>query len=148
MFETLLYWHWFAVALVFLIAEMIGAAGFLLWTGISAAIIGIVTWIFPTLDWRWQLVAFSAITLVVLWFWRRHLQQRLNITDQPMLNKRADGYVGRTTVLVQAIEHGRGYVSLDDSHWQVSGPDLPVGTAVKIVAAEEGMLLKVEAVDE
>ena len=145
---TFTFWHWFGVALVLLSAEMLGAAGFLLWTGMSAALIGVLLFIFPNIDTSWQLVIFSFVTIAVLYVWWRHLQQRIDTSDQPLLNQRSAQYVGRQTVLVEPLLHGRGTVRIDDSRWQVTGPELPVNTLVKVVGLQDALLLVVEPVTQ
>ena len=44
--------------------------------------------------------------------------------------------------LERAIVNGRGRVQIADAYWDVSGPELPAGAAVRIVAAH-GMTLEV-----
>src|SRR3990170_1017972 len=43
-----------------------------------------------------------------------------------------------------AIVNGQGRVQIADAYWSVTGPDLPAGTAVRVVGSE-GMTLRVEA---
>lgn len=142
------FWHWFGVALILLVAEMLGAAGFLLWTGISAALIGLLLLVFPNIDTSWQLVIFSLVTFAVLYVWWRHLQQRIDTSDQPLLNQRSAQYIGRQTVLVEPLTNGRGTVRIDDSRWQVTGPELPKGALVKVIGLEDAMLLKVVPIEQ
>jgi len=66
-------------------------------------------------------------------------------SDEPDLNQRAAQLVGRTLVLADAIEGGRGRVQVGDTLWQVEGPDLPRGTEVKVAGAK-ATLLQVERV--
>ncbi len=61
-----------------------------------------------------------------------------------MLNRRGDQMVGRTAVLSEPIQNGRGKIKIDDSMWRVEGGDLPAGTQVKITGVD-GAILKVEA---
>jgi membrane protein implicated in regulation of membrane protease activity len=46
--------------------------------------------------------------------------------------------------LQQGITDGQGRVSIDDAYWQVSGPELPAGARVRVVAVQ-GSTLVVEA---
>ena len=63
--------------------------------------------------------------------------------DQPTLNRRADSYVGRQFTLTQPVIDGVGSLHVDDSQWRISGPDLPAGSRVRVVAAD-GVTLRVE----
>ena len=53
--------------------------------------------------------------------------------------------IGETVAspLEQAIVGGRGRIKLGDAFWVVEGPELPAGTAVRVVAVN-GMVLKVQ----
>ena len=56
------------------------------------------------------------------------------------LNRRAESYVGRTFTLERPIVDGRGRLKVDDTVWQVEGPDLPVGTRVRVTGVENTLL--------
>ena len=58
---------------------------------------------------------------------------------------RGQSLIGRTATLEQPIAEGRGRIRLDDTMWSVQGPDLPVGTRVRVTASN-GRDLTVEAV--
>ena len=72
--------------------------------------------------------------------WFRVRERR---SDQPALNRRAEALVGRVVPLERAIVNGRGRVQIADAFWDVSGPDLPAGAPVRVVAAR-GMTLEVQ----
>jgi inner membrane protein len=57
-------------------------------------------------------------------------------SDQPNLNRRINDYVGKSYVLDEAIINGRGRVKIDDTLWEVTGPDLPQGAWVTIVGVD------------
>ncbi|HEX5842959.1 MAG TPA: NfeD family protein, partial [Pseudomonas sp.] len=65
-------------------------------------------------------------------------------SDQPGLNQRGSEFLGRQFVLHEAIQDGRGKIKAGDSLWLVSGPELPAGSAVKVIG-QDGVILKVEA---
>jgi membrane protein implicated in regulation of membrane protease activity len=58
------------------------------------------------------------------------------------LNRRAEQLIGGRYVLIEAIVNGRGKARVGDGQWLVSGPDLPEGSTVEVVAVE-GTTLKV-----
>ena len=63
--------------------------------------------------------------------------------EQP-LPQRARAAPGRPHLRAdEPIVNGHGQVRVDDTNWRVTGPDLPSGTRVKVVAAD-GAVLKVE----
>ena len=44
----------------------------------------------------------------------------------------------------EAIVHGYGRIRVADSSWRVRGDDCPAGAKVRVVAVEDGSLLRVE----
>lgn len=42
---------WLSLGGLLLAAELVGASGYLLWSGVAAALVGLVTWILP-LQWE------------------------------------------------------------------------------------------------
>jgi membrane protein implicated in regulation of membrane protease activity len=64
-------------------------------------------------------------------------------SDLPDLNERAQQYVGRSLVVAESIENGRGKVRVGDSVWQAEGPDVPVGSRVKVTGARGTVLVVV-----
>jgi len=65
----------------------------------------------------------------------------LSASDQPDLNRRAAQLVGRTLVVAEAIEGGRGKVRVGDTLWPAEGPDVPAGTEVRVTAARVTVLV-------
>ncbi|MDP1602290.1 MAG: NfeD family protein [Legionella sp.] len=140
----LVFWYWLALALVLIIAETLGAAGFLIALGMAAASIGILTWIFA-ITWQWQLICFSLFSVFFAVAWWQFLKKR-TLATPTLINRPFESMLGRTAVLVEAIENGRGKIRVNDAHWFVTGPELPVGSKVKIIGIAEGTLLVVEPV--
>lgn len=136
-------WHWWVLAALLMILEIITPGVFLLWLGVAGVIVGGVLWFWPDIGWEWQLLSFAILSILSIVLARRYLMFRPIKTDQPRLNRRGEQYIGRTLVLDEAIVNGYGKVRVDDSTWKVEGPDAPVGTSVKVVGVE-GVLLKVE----
>jgi hypothetical protein len=62
-------------------------------------------------------------------------------SDAPLLNRRAEQLVGRVVPLQQGIVGGQGRVSIDDAYWQVSGPELPAGTWVRVRSVQGTVLV-------
>ena len=133
-------WFWYIVGLVLLIGELLAPGIFLLWLALAAGLTGGINSIFG-LGWQAELAVFAVLSvLLVLASWNYVMKQRRPKSDQPDLNQRQTGYVGRRTTLLQAISNGRGKVKIDDTVWKVSGPDLPAGTTVRVAAASNGDL--------
>ena len=139
-------WNWMALGLVLLGLEIVVPGIFLLWIGIAAIIVGTLTlMIGGAALWSWQLqiVLFLILSLVSAYIGKRVMAKSEGVSDEPFLNQRAEQLVGRTATLAEPIAEGRGRIKLGDTQWRVSGPDLPVGTKVKVVSTD-GSELSVE----
>lgn len=138
----ILYWHWWILGLVLLVAEMLLPTGFfLIWIGVAAILVGAVSWLVPAVGWEMEMVMFGVLSVVSFLVWKRY---RPNIaSDQPSLNRRGHSYVGRTFTLTSPIVNGIGMLHVDDSQWRIIGADAPAGTQVRVTAAD-GATLRVE----
>jgi len=142
-FSTLLFWHWWVVALALIIVEMVAPGFFLMWIGGAAAVTGLVTLIIPALPWEAQFVIFGVLAVASVMGARFYIKRNPIETADATLNKRGAQYIGRTFSLEEAIVNGAGRVRVGDSVWRAEGPDLPAGDRVKVTGVT-GAALKVE----
>ena len=134
--DEIVFWHWWIIAGLLLILELILPSFFFLWLGIAAAATGFVLLVLPSMPMEMQLVIFSVATVIAVLAWRKYRETRPVESDQPNLNRRGQQYVGRVFTLDRPIENGVGKVEVDDSTWRVKGPDLPAGTHVKVTGVD------------
>ena len=134
---------WGAVALLLFAAETLAPGAFMLWMGFAAAVVFVGVLLMPGTTLLMQVVAFVVLSFVSIQIYRRWFRKRARQSDQPLLNRRAEQLVGTLVPLEQAIAGGRGRVRIGDAFWVVEGPDLPVGTPVRVIAVD-GMTLKVQ----
>lgn len=137
-------WSWIVAGLVLLALELVVPGGFLLWMGIAGVVTGILVLIQP-LAWPVQWLIFGVLSLVTITLWVRLTRNRGDRTDRPLLNRRAEQFIGQEAVLERPIEGGFGRLALGDTTWRIAGPDLPAGQRVRIVGAD-GAVLRVEPV--
>jgi membrane protein implicated in regulation of membrane protease activity len=135
---------WAAIALLLFAAEALAPGAFMLWLGFAATAVFLVVLLVPGVSALAQAVLFVALGIVSILVYRRWFRGRQRASDDPVLNKRTAALIGRVVPLQTAIVDGRGRVQIADAFWDVEGPDLPVGTPVRVVAAE-GMTLRVAA---
>lgn len=140
------YAFWLSLGGILLVAEMLGAAGYLLWSGIAAIITGLVVWLLP-LGWEWQGTCFAVLTVVSAILWWRWLNQRATAQQAVNpLNQRGAQLVGRTLQLDSALVNGRGHIRVGDSTWPVTADeDLAAGTRVTVTGVE-GITLRITPV--
>jgi len=145
MMDSIDFWHWLILALLLIILEIVVPGAFFLWMGVSAGVIGLILWISPDISWESQLLLFSVISVVSIALWRIRLNKHPTESEDNTLNARTTQYIGRVFTLVEPIEDGYGKIHVDDSYWQVSGPDCEKDKKVKVISVD-GMILKVEPV--
>lgn len=139
-------WSWWVLGFVLLGAELLVPGVFLVWIGLAAIVVGAVSlalWEESVWSWELQMVLFAVLAVIAALLGRRYVYHNRHATDEPFLNQRSAGLVGRTTILSEPITEGRGRIRLDDTYWSVTGPDLAAGTRVKVVASN-GRQLTVE----
>ncbi|WON76128.1 NfeD family protein [Serratia sp. UGAL515B_01] len=142
------YWFWITLGGLLLAAEMLGAGGYLLWSGISAVVVGLLVWLIPQLDWEWQGAIFAIITIAVAYLWWYWLRQRpaAATSGSQVLNQRNRQLIGMRATLTEPMQNGFGRVNIGDSSWRAqANEDLPVGTEVEVVSVE-GVTLLIRAI--
>ncbi len=143
-------WAWWILAMVLIGIEVLAPGTFFLWFGLAAFFVGLVTLLLgpDNAFWTWQaqVITFVVLALVLAVVGRAVMAKRgWNRSDQPELNERGAQLIGKQAVLSQPISSGTGRARIGDTTWRVSGPDLPEGTAVRVVDAKGGTLV-VEAI--
>lgn len=135
---------WWILALVLIAVEVMMPGYFMLWIGIGAAATGLLVLVMPGLSLLAQSLVFvllAFVSCVVYWYAVRPALQKDEQNDG-RLNRRAEQLIGGRYVLIEAIVNGRGKANVGDGQWLVSGPDLPVGSTVEVIAVD-GATLKV-----
>ena len=137
-------WSWWVLGLILLGLEVLLPGFYFLWFGVAAILIGISALL---VDWPWQMqvIGFLALSVVAVLIGRRIAGALDTDSADPLLNRRAGRLQGRTFVLSEPIVEGSGRVRIDDTTWQVRGPDAPAGARVTVTGSD-GSVLDVEAV--
>lgn len=140
-------WFWITLGGLLLAAEMLGASGYLLWSGVSAVVVGLVVWLLPQLNWEWQGGIFAVMTIVVAYLWWYWLRKRPTVTSgSQVLNQRNRQLIGTRATLTEPMHNGLGRINIGDSSWRAqANEDLPIGTEVEVVAVE-GVTLVIRAI--
>ncbi|WP_206861513.1 NfeD family protein [Lysobacter changpingensis] len=134
---------WAVVALLLFAAEAMAPGAFMLWLGFAAAAVFAIVLLVPDVPLLAQIAAFVVLSFVSIQVYRSWFRGREPRSDKPTLNRRADALIGRVVPLERAIVNGLGRVQIADAFWDVTGPELPAGTVVRIVG-HRGMSLLVE----
>jgi membrane protein implicated in regulation of membrane protease activity len=113
--------------------------------GAAAAIVGAVDYFLP-MGFVAQLILFAVLVAALVLIGRR-VYESFDKGPGPLPQSRAHAMIGADFFLDEPIARGYGRIRVGDSSWRVAGPDCPAGAMVKVVAVEQGSLLRVERVD-
>jgi len=137
------YHHWLVLGLLLLALDVFVGGRLLMWSGFLALMVGFLVLLLPLMGvypgWDMQFLMFFVALLVGVYLWRRDLRSQ-TLRDAGAVP------LGSEVVLVSAIYQGRGEVRINGSVFSVIGPDLPAGSAVRIVA-RDAMVFRVEPAD-
>lgn len=144
--SLVVYWHWLILACALMIVEMFAPGFFLIWIGMAAAVVAGIVFLFPSIEFEWQIIMFASLSLAIIVGWRQWRKANPDPEPDVQLNRRGESYVGETFKLDGPIESGRGRMRIGDTVWRIQGPDLEAGSKVKVVAVKATTLI-VEKVD-
>jgi membrane protein implicated in regulation of membrane protease activity len=135
---------WLVAGLVLSTMETLAPGAFFIWVGAAAAIVGAVGYFLP-MAFVAQLNLFAILVAALVLLGRR-VYGSFDKGPGPLPQSRAHAMIGADFFLDEAIARGYGRIRVGDSSWRVAGPDCPAGAIVKVVAVEQGSLLRVERV--
>lgn len=126
---------WWLLGLLLIASEMLTPGYFLLWIGVAAGVMGMLTWLFPGMGFIMQTVVFAILAIGICTFYWKVIRPRAEKRDdQPLLNHRGAQLIGQIFQVSDAIVNGRGKVRINDSVWLAEGADAAVGESVVVVA--------------
>ncbi len=146
--DEITFWHWLALGFGLLAIELLGTAGYFLWLGLSALLVGILLSLMP-ISWQLQWLSFATFSLVTTWLWWRRQWKKDKQDDQSRdLNQKYKQLIGQTLTIDEDFSVGLNRIHVADTTWSAqSDHPLPAGTRVKIVAVK-GIILVIEPVDD
>jgi membrane protein implicated in regulation of membrane protease activity len=136
---------WACLALLLIAAEVMAPGVFMLWLGIAAAVVFALVLLVPGIPLPVQALAFIVLSFAFIVVYRKFFRKLDDQTDQPLLNRRAEQFVGKVFELHSPIVNGSGRIKVGDALWTVFGPDLPAGTRVLVTAADSMNLTVIAA---
>ena len=133
-FTSLTLYHWIALGLILLTAEMLGASGFLLGAAAAAFAMAGIVLVIPDLSTGWQLSVYAIAAMVATVVYFQMFRDAQAHPARPFLNRRAARLIGHQFELPQNIELGSAKVQIGDTLWTVeSDTPLAKGTLVEVV---------------
>ncbi|MDV2309076.1 NfeD family protein [Vibrio cholerae] len=142
------FWHWLALGLLLLAAELLGTAGYFLWLGLSALLVGVLLAVMP-LGWQLQWLAFASFSLVTTWlWWRRQFSRDKKQDTKRDLNQKEKQLLGRIIPITEDTPAGEFQVTLGDTAWTARcDQQLAAGSRVSVVAVD-GIILVVQPIEK
>jgi membrane protein implicated in regulation of membrane protease activity len=145
--DGLTFWHWWGLAGVLLVLELLTGTTYLLWPVVAAALVGVIDLTPWRPSWQIQIAVFAVLTAVLTLFGDKLVTKRWRrlVSDKPHLNERAAQLRGQRVTAVAPFAAGHGRVRLGDTVWAAvleAPADVDEGASLEIVAVD-GATLKV-----
>ncbi|MDD3528494.1 MAG: NfeD family protein [Gallionellaceae bacterium] len=141
----LAWWHWMVLGMVLVALEMLVPTFFLMWFGLGALLVGLVT-LFAVPGLAIQLVLWAAASLAMMWAWLRFFKN----PDRTRAGQAKEGVIGVAGLLTRPVtETGNGEILfqrpvLGSDRWPVVA-DAPIAAGAKVKVVDVlGQTLKVE----
>jgi hypothetical protein len=148
---TMLYWHWLALGMALLLAELFMASFFVFWFGLGALLVGAVVWLDPDIDPALQLLGWSVSSGLMTLLWFRYLRPLMK--DRTQAGNARAAVIGESGRVLRPPHGGkRGIVRfttplLGDDEWEFIC-DSPVSAGDRVYVKEfSGNTLIVEKRD-
>jgi len=137
-------WSWWILAGILLLLELTMPGVFFMWLAIAALAVGAIAF-FTDFGWQIEVLLFAILSVAFVLLLRPRFRDRMHASDQPNLNQRMLNYVGQTFQLSVPIVNGRGHLSIDDTFWEIEGPDMAAGQKIRVTGVD-GTRLKVKGI--
>ena len=141
----LAWWHWMVLGMVLVALEMVVSTFFLMWFGLGALLVGLVT-LFVLPGFAAQLVLWAAASLAMMGVWVRYFK----VPDRNRAGQAKEGVIGLTGLMTRPVtETGDGEILcqrpvLGADRWPVVA-DAPIAAGEKARIVDVlGQTLKVE----
>ena len=146
LYTLLGHWTWIAGGVVLAILEILLPGTFLIWFALAALVVGILDLVF-TLTLSIELICICGYQYSNCCSRVPGLRKGRSQSARPILHERAEAYIGKTFVVIEAIENGKGRISVGDTLWIAEGDDCAKGGTVKVVGSQGNVLLTTTALE-
>jgi membrane protein implicated in regulation of membrane protease activity len=141
-----LWWHWVVLGIVLMLLELAVPAFFLMWFGLGAVVVGGLLVVFPGITVAYQVITWTACSLVFLWLWFKVFKPNIYKTKAGLAKGSFIGEVGLVIRDIRPYENGQIRLQkpiLGDEVWEsVADEEIKAGERVRVLGVE-GNTLKV-----
>lgn len=142
------WWHWIVGGIVLMLVELAVPSFFIIWFGLGALLVGLLTLLAPGLSITIQLALWTLASLAMLALWFRVFKQGLHKTRAGLAEGEAIGEIGLLVAAVAPFERGKVRFQrpvLGSEEWAcLADQAIAAGERVRVIAIE-GSFLKVVA---
>jgi len=142
-------WFWGTIGLVLLALEMATGTFYILWFGVAAIFVALVTWIFPHISTAFQCLIFAVLSLGSLAIWKLYYKKTETHSRIGQAQGEEIGRVGLVFETVNATQNGKIRFTqglMGSREWSaVSSNTIEAGSQAKVVAVE-GNALRIESI--
>jgi inner membrane protein len=138
-------YFWLVVGLVLMIAEVVTPGFILFFFGLSAVIVGLLSFIpFIAASGTWQLLLFAVLSVTTLLLLRRQMKALFTGRSRNGQHEINDAFVGHHAVVTERIAPPKdGKVEANGVSWSATaGEIIDAGTPVEVVS-RQGLTLSV-----
>ena len=102
-----LWWHWVVLGIVLMLLELAVPSFFLVWFGLGAVVVGVVLVAFPSMAFAFQILAWTASSLLFVWLWFKVFKRSFHKTRIGTADGEVIGEIGLLVRAVAPFERGR-----------------------------------------
>lgn len=135
------YWLWAALGIALIGLEVGTATFYLLWPGVAALVLALVTYFAPEFPLAGQIALAAVLATIFTTIGRFYfgVGGGRQDSDRPLLNRRDAQMVGTRAIAARDFVGGQGPVRIGDTQWSarlVQGRTAPVHEGAELVVAE------------
>lgn len=146
----IVWWYWIIAGICLIGLELIVPSFTIIWFGLGALVVGILTLLWPAFPVAAQVLLWSVASIFFTVMWFRYLKPK---GDRTHAGTSKEGIVGESGIVIRGTEdsYGRGMVRfrfsiLGADEWVCYAEEvLKVGDSVRVVDIE-GQILKVKKI--
>jgi len=144
------WWYWIIAGFSLIGLELIVPSFTIIWFGLGALVVGVLTFLWPAFPVAWQVFFWSLASIFFTIMWFRYLKPK---KDRTHAGTSKDAIVGESGIIIRGTDdsYGRGTVRfrisiLGADEWVCYAEEvLKIGDSVRVVDIE-GQILKVKKI--
>jgi inner membrane protein len=82
-----------------------------------------------------------AATVFAVYFVIKYRKHQAELNNPLADHRQGVRFIGESLVLEQPIQNNAGHIFLGNRQWQVRGPNLPIGSRVRVTGVDGSILL-------